>query len=137
MIAVAIVGLIGVGAAKLLSYVARSGAATRARTTMAADAQAVIERLIGIGAMARVYGGQARFCEAVVATGGPMAGGTATGSCPNFVVTDIPIPDSNLQRKVTLSTTTIGGAPALNVAVGVTSPSLSATVEVSAQIPGF
>lgn len=138
MIAVAIVGFIGSGTSLLLSYNARAAAQARARITVAAEAEAVLLRMITMADLSRIHGGSSTFCQAVVANGGPMAGGTTSGTCPSsFTSSAAAILGSPLTRDVRIASTTIGEHSGYEITVSVNSPRLAAPVSVSSLIPRF
>lgn len=85
----ACVGFVGIAVSNLLTTSSKESRETRAANIAAAEAQLVMERIIGLAGASRLHKGLTPFCEALVANGGPLAGGTVTGACPDFSVTNI------------------------------------------------
>lgn len=138
MIAVAIVGLIGMGVANLLTENTRQYTDTRARLVISAAAQQTFERVIALAGTSSLYGGSDAFCETVVAGGGPLAGGSVVAghtSCPDdYWVTTIPIDGSTLTQEVRLTSVSLGAADGLDIVVLVNNPRTNRDLEIRTQV---
>lgn len=124
MLATVVVGFIGAASLTLASVAAREHQRGRLRTVIAADAQAVIERVVAIASTARNYGGTDAFCASIMSDEGPFAHGTASGACPYLSITDVPVYGLNARRSATLVATTYEGLAGIELTLEVSSPGL-------------
>ena len=134
MIAVVMVGLMGTGVANLFRENIRQYSETRTRLLISSAAQQTFERVVSIGGTSSLYGGATDFCDSIIATGGPLAGGTVDGSattCPtDYIVREIPIYGTHLTKTVTMSAVTIGSGTGIELVIQITNPRTNWTAEI-------
>lgn len=126
MMSAALVGVLGAGALSLVSHVFSRGADERQRALGIADATASLDRVAQLVGVSASFGGAARLCELLEATGGPLAGGTTpTGICPERAATNIPIAGTRLKRAVNITAIDFDGVPGFQVIVTVSGAGLA------------
>lgn len=127
MIAGAMLSLVAAALLSTMSYAASESSRTRMRGIAATDANAQIERILGLLQTTSNSGGtDADFCALLTAPSGPLdvtGGGTLTGSCPFFTATNIPVQGTAMRRSIQLLDENLGsGHPGLHIRIVLSGP---------------
>jgi hypothetical protein len=123
MVAAAMLGIIAAGLMTTMSFAAGQNARTRQNALASTEAQAAMERFIGILSVATTtQRTPAQLCEMLAA--GPMAGGTTTGTCPGLTMADAPVQGTAMRKRIDLVEEAVGSRPGLKVTITITGPAL-------------
>lgn len=129
MVAGVMLSLMAAALLSTMSYAASESARTRMRGIAATDANAQIERIIGLFQTASVSGASdAERCALLTAPSGPFdvaGGGTLSGTCPFLSASNIPVQGTAMRRSIQLIDEDLGdNHPGLHVRIVLSGPLL-------------